>query len=321
MVQLTEYQKYKIIFLHEEGDSIKVIANKMNINRNTVSKWINRYINSNMGRITGSGRPTICSNDVILAVQNEVNNNKYINLREIKKNLADINIVLSTYTIKKVLNEHGYMYQRHTKVFPLSEEHKSKRLKFAITYLNFNWSDVIFSDEVSFWINIPPKRWCNKHITEDHDVTFKHPSKINAWGSICVGKSFNLNLFTEIMNAKKYVEILNKSFIGKYTENLFFLFDNDPKHKSIKANNFIKKNKIKKIDFPPNSPDLNPIENIWALLKKRLAKYHYVSMESFKVAIENEWHNICTDTIKNSILSMNERLQLIIDNRGEYINY
>lgn len=67
-MQLTEYQKYKIIFLHEEGYNINEIATKLNINRHTVSKWINRYSNSDMTRKTGSGRPVKRSNNIILAI-------------------------------------------------------------------------------------------------------------------------------------------------------------------------------------------------------------------------------------------------------------
>ena len=201
MVQLTEYQKYKIIFLYE-NNSIQSIAKQLKINRNTVSKWINRYLNSDMERQIGSGRPSKCSNDVIIAIQQEIIDNKYITLKEIKINLNKDNIDISESTIKTILNNHGYNYIHPPKKFPLTEEHKLKRLKFAIKYLDFDWTEVIFSDEVAFWMSKNPlKRWCNIHIQKDHDVVFKHSAKVNAWGAICITESFDLNVFTINMNA------------------------------------------------------------------------------------------------------------------------
>ena len=47
-------------------------------------------------------------------------------------------------------------------------------------------------------------------------------------------------------------------------------FDNDPKHRLLKALEFYKENNIKNIDWPSNSPYLNPIENIWAKIKNKL---------------------------------------------------
>ena len=44
--------------------------------------------------------------------------------------------------------------------------------------------------------------------------------------------------------------------------------DNHPAHKSMNSLLFYKEHKIKVIDFPPYSPDLNPIENIWVNKKR-----------------------------------------------------
>ena len=47
-------------------------------------------------------------------------------------------------------------------------------------------------------------------------------------------------------------------------------FDNDLKHRSLKVLEFYKENNFKTIDWPSNSPDLNPTENIWAKIKNKL---------------------------------------------------
>ena len=49
-------------------------------------------------------------------------------------------------------------------------------------------------------------------------------------------------------------------------------WDNAPSHVSTKALEFYEKNKIERIEWPAKSPDLNPIENIWAIVKRELEK-------------------------------------------------
>ena len=58
----------------------------------------------------------------------------------------------------------------------------------------------------------------------------------------------------------------NKILSREYKIDWILQFDNDPKHKSKFAMEFIKKKKIKILDWPPYSPDLSPIENIWGIM-------------------------------------------------------
>ena len=94
------------------------------------------------------------------------------------------------------------------------------------------------------------------------------------------------------------------------------------------ANNtkaWFKRNKISLFPHPPYSPDLNPIENVWSILKDRLIKRNrkdlgegtsQESINAFKRAILEEWNNIPQEAIDNCILSMPRRYQAVIEAKG-----
>jgi transposase len=93
---------------------------------------------------------------------------------------------------------------------------------------------------------------------------------------------------------------------------------------------FFKRNKIALFPHPAYSPDLNPIENIWSLLKNNLNKRYKGSLgignnkesiEAFKRAILEEWDNIPQESIDNSILSLPRRYQAVIEAKGYYTKY
>ena len=188
-------------------------------------------------------------------------------------------------TISRVLNENGiYSYSKKKKP-KLTKIQKIKRKKFCEKYLFFtieDWSEVLFTDESPFLLyskNGNQKVWRTKgtELEENNIQTMiKHGPKINIWASMSYEGVGSIHLINGIMDSIQYAKILDKYLrndgIQLCGESFILMQDNDPKHNSRLVSNWLDDHLIPALDWPPNSPDLNPIENLFSFIKKELKK-------------------------------------------------
>ena len=148
----------------------------------------------------------------------------------------------------------------------------------------------------------------------------KDRTRINAWGGICAKGKTSLYTFRDNMTGASYVDIIsehlpevNELLGGRWR----FQQDNDPKHTSKIAKEFLQANVPTIIDWPSNSPDINLIENLWSIVKRGVEIRQPKNIEELDRFMVEEWENISKKTIVNLIKSMKERCQLVIDNMGK----
>ena len=111
--------------------------------------------------------------------------------------------------------------------------------------------------------------------------------------------------------------ILNKHLLSSArrlfpNQEWWLLHDNDSKHKSGIVKTWRFNNGIFSIDFPPYSPDLNPMENIWHDLKMRLEKRNSRDTEQLILHIKEEWEGTSRELLKKLSHGMKKRGQLLI---------
>lgn len=277
----------------------------------------------NTSKVTKSkraGRPQVISPQLSQKIRRYIEKNPSISTRTLAIKLGE---VVSPSTILRHLKSLGYKNDIPKEAPMLTLKQKRKRLKWANEHKNDNWNNTFFSDETAFQLfRNTVGQWYKgprpiRRIPKDR-------RKIFAWGGFCKKGKTNLYCFSGIMTAEVYVSILEeniadiKAMLGKKFR---FQQDNDPKHTSRLAKSYLGKNMPKVLDWPSNSPDLNPMENLWNQVKTNVEKRMPRNLGELESYMKEEWGLISNKTLNNLIKSMKNRCREVIRKNGDHINY
>ncbi|KAK3539656.1 hypothetical protein QTP70_011105 [Hemibagrus guttatus] len=92
--------------------------------------------------------------------------------------------------------------------------------------------------------------------------------------------------------------------------------DNDPKHTSKSTSEWLKKNKMKTLEWPSQSPDLNPIEMLWHDLKKVVHARKPSNVAELQQFCKDEWAKIPPQRCNRLIASYGKRLIAVVAAKG-----
>jgi hypothetical protein len=109
----------------------------------------------------------------------------------------------------------------------------------------------------------------------------------------------------------------------KMNPELVFMQDNAPGHRAAETRAELRERGIPTIFWPAFSPDLNPIEHVWNLMKDWIdlnypAKMNY---DQLRVAVKSAWEAISSEELADLVRSMRDRCQAVIDAKGGHIPY
>lgn len=331
-------ERKSIINLALRGKSRREIGSIFGRTHSTIQGIVNRYIyNGKIQNERGRGRKKILKERDERQIVSTVRRNPRLS---VPKLTSDVNATLtqpvSTETIRRTLRRAGYHGRVARKKPWITEVNRRKRLDFAKRYVNCSeefWKSVIFSDESKFNIfgsdgrNFVWRRVNTEFKKENLRPTVKHGGgSCMVWGCMSADGVGNLAFIESTMNQYGYLDILKQHLqqsaeklgLGSYYQ---FQHDNDPKHTALNVKLWLLYNTPKRLHTPPQSPDLNPIENLWWELEKRVQKHHVTSKSELKAALIQEWSNISSSITNKLVQSMPKRLREVIKAKGLSTKY
>ena len=190
-----------------------------------------------------------------------------------------------------------------------------------------DFNDVIFTDESTIQLECHSRRCFRKEKQRSAlKQRAKHPAKIHVWGGISSRGATRIVMFGGILNAERLEIILQSAllpFIRKYYPAGHRLQqDNDPKHRSKHIENFFEENGVNWWGFPPESPDLNPIENVWGSLKQFLRNsYKPKNLDELKLGIQQFWMTMTPEVCKKYIQHLQKVIPKVVELNGEPSGY
>lgn len=237
-------------------------------------------------------------------------------------------------TISTILRKHRLRTYAAKLYKPLTKVHKRNRVTFAKDHQNLNFDRVIFSDEktVQNFFNgrvrvrrLRGQGWRSRNIV--NVVSQNRSCKVNVWGYISKEKC-DLFLVSNKFKSQEYKELLEISFlpeIRQFKSDFIFMQDNASIHKANIVMQYLAEEKLTLFNWPPKSPDLNPIENVWAEMQRLVNQHLLVKRinkpEALYVLCKGCFKIACEKMVDNLFKSMPNRLKLVVDTKGERTRY
>ena len=263
--------------------------------------------------------------------------NRRMTYNEINESLMSSGVNVTSRTVRNRPLAGGLRARVPRKKPYLNAKQRQKRLQWAKAHLKWkkeDWEKVIWRRDAHLHIWKRRDQVCatksRGRITSRVYSTYNEASRQHH-GMGCMSRTRvgRLQVLEGNVNADKYIRNVLEAKLWASARDLFgasgsYVFQQDgaPCHTAIKCLQWFQSHGVKLLQWPGNSPDLNPIENLWARLKRLVAKKHPSNKQDLTAAVISSWfHVIVSDELQNLGDSMPRRCQAVIDSKGYLTRY
>lgn len=329
-----------IVSNHRIGKSNRQIARELNISRQTVDYNVNKFASGgSLSNKKRSGRPvtTTPAEDRQIVMISKRNRRK--TAPEIA---AEVSVgrrkQISVTTVKRRLGKAGLHGRVAVRKPLLRKKNKQKRYAWAQAHKNWtveDWKQVLWSDESKFEIYGSRRRvFVRRQVGERVSDQCIVPTVKHGGGSVMIWRCFagtsvgDLVKIDGILRKEGYKNILQHNVVPSglrlVGEKFTFQHDNDPKHTAKICRDYLhekeEEGSLTVMEWPPQSPDLNPIELLWDELDRKVKTVAPTSAAVLWTLLQQEWATISEETLTKLIARMPRLCAAVITNKGGYID-
>jgi transposase len=326
--ELTVAEKTRIIAFHQQGVSFRRIEKQLRIARSTCNKVCQKWLaQGSVDTRKRSGRPVKFTPRVVAAINDLIKANDEATSKDIEKELVRRfggAYSSSARSIRRIRERLGYTAVKGVGQDILTADHKKERVAFCKRHSKDQFSNVVFTDEKPWELGKRRIRiWQKKGAPRKVFQRQKYPPKIQCWGGISKKGKTPLRIWKGRQNSTFYQETLETTLLpfadSKLPTRWRLQQDRDTTHTSKSSQTWVSVNVPNSFFTPAKSPDLNPIEKVWAILEQRVYKRQPKTVEQLERAILEEWEKIDQNTIDNCINHSIKLIPLIVTAKGEYV--
>lgn len=286
--QLSLELRGRIVGMAQANKTSREIGEELGIPHTTVAYAIRRFKeNGSNNDRPRSGRPALLTERSKNLLGRVTKTNRFGALKDISNQLP---VEISRQTTKRALNERGLNHHVAAKKPLITVRNIQRRKDWCLRFSNWSdeeWRKVIWSDESRVELGLSSRRvmvWRSpgERYRADCLAANQRSGRISVMFWSCFWQN-ELGPLVAIpegrINSRRYCEILEEHLYPFYEAvkamiegDPWFMDDNCKVHTSAETRAFKQELAIRSLEWPAQSPDINPIENLWKLWKDRIQK-------------------------------------------------
>ena len=321
-----ESKRHCVYRLWRLGLTYKQIQLIAGVSPNTVSNVITNYLKAGHyveEAAAKRGRPTKLNADNVRKIIQMTEENPRISGKSLSELLS-----LSIATVNKVRNENDFEYVPPKVMADLTPEQIQKRITFGYSLYEseIDFRSILFLDEFKMSLHPDNRNVWRKKGSQNPNIYLaqkKFDQSVMVFGLIGINFKSKLVFSTISIDSEQYCYNLIKSGVFEIEDiqSRILKQDGATSHTSSQTISWLKRRINILNNWPPNSPDLSPIENVWALMDNYLNQNHPTNINEDKDLCTEYWNNVLTyETINKLCEGFKLRINEMLYRNGRNIN-